>query len=88
MSRSRYVFVANVSLIPANCNIDDNLGKLVIQDIIPAIAHLRQKHRLMFSAFFQPDLMFSSGIVPDIVEVGDLLRSDEFFNSIQYKYVF
>ena len=64
--------------------LDHTLGKLVIQDIIPAIDLLRHRFRTTFSSMFYQELLYSHGVIPD-VEAGDLQRSDEFFNSITYK---
>jgi hypothetical protein len=67
--------------------LEDTLGTLVIQDIIPAITMLRQQFRVLFSTIFSQELLFSNGVIP-VVEGGDLVRSDEFFNAITYKRVF
>lgn len=60
------------------------LGKLVIQDIIPAIELLRKRQRIRFSTMFSQELLFGKGVIPG-VEFGELQRSDEFFDSITYK---
>ena len=64
--------------------LDHVLGKLIIEDIIPVIDILRRKYRATFSSMFNQELLFSRGVIPE-VEAGDLLRSDEFFDSITYK---
>lgn len=76
------------------CKIDKTgLPELVCNSIIPAIAMLRQKYRLTMSTIFQYKLNPINGLpidnglllLSDRIEVGDLFRSDEFFNSITYK---
>jgi len=64
--------------------LDHVLGKLIMEDIIPVIDILRRKYRATFSSMFNQELLFSRGVIPE-VEAGDLLRSDEFFDSITYK---
>lgn len=63
---------------------DHPLGKMIIQDIIPAISLLRQQFRITFSTLFSQSLLLSRGVIPEI-EAGDFERSDEFFNSITFK---
>ena len=70
--------------IPTKPFPEEPLGKLVIQDIIPAISVLRQQFRFLFSTIFSQELLFSKGVIPE-VEAGDFLRSDQFFDSITYK---
>ena len=70
--------------IPTKPFPEEPLGKLVIQDIIPAISMLRQQFRFLFSTIFSQELLFSKGVIPE-VEAGDFLRSDQFFDSITYK---
>jgi hypothetical protein len=62
------------------------LGRAVIEDIIPAIAMLRQRHRVLFPTMFSSQLLLSNG-VPPFVEISDLERSDEFFDKITFEWV-
>ncbi|PPQ97260.1 hypothetical protein CVT26_000652 [Gymnopilus dilepis] len=59
------------------------LGKLVIQDIIPAVRELQRICRVKFSTVFNETLLFAKG-VPPFTEAGDLTRSDEFFDNITF----
>jgi hypothetical protein len=63
---------------------DCTLGNAVVNDIIPAIAILRQRHHIPFPIMFSPGLLFSNGVLP-VVEISDLERSDEFFDNITFK---
>jgi hypothetical protein len=65
-------------------SLETPLGQVVLQDIIPAIAILRQRHRILFPSIFSTNLLLSSG-VPPVAEISDLQRSDEFFDKISFK---
>jgi len=78
------MFLFFIYEIPTKPFPEEPLGKLVIQDIIPAISVLRQQFRFLFSTIFSQELLFSKGVIPE-VEAGDFLRSDQFFDSITYK---
>jgi hypothetical protein len=65
-------------------SIDIPLGKAVIEDIIPAIAKLRMDNRITFDSLFTTRLLFSHGILPGL-NTSDLMRSDEFFDSLTFK---
>lgn len=63
---------------------DYTLGQAVINDIIPAIAILRRRHRIRFPTLFTSQLLFSTGVL-HFIEISDLERSDEFFDKITFK---
>jgi len=65
---------------------DSTLGQAVVNDIVPAIAILRQRHRMLFPTMFSSNLLLSNG-VPPFVEISDLERSDEFFDRITFEWV-
>ena len=66
--------------------LDDLLGQQVIETIIPAISILRERHRVAFATLLNQEILFSKGVCPEI-EISDLVRSDEFFDVITFKYV-
>lgn len=63
---------------------DTDYGQLVIQDIIPAIAALRQSYRMTFSSMLSEVLLIKLGILPTI-EIGDLEESDRLFDNLTFK---
>jgi hypothetical protein len=64
--------------------LDYTLGQAVVNDVIPAIEILRQRHRVLLPTMLSSQLLFSHGVLP-IVEISDLERSDEFFDRITFK---
>lgn len=63
---------------------DCALGKAVVNDVIPAIALLQQRHHISFTTMFSSTLLFSNGVFPE-VQISDLERSDELFDKITFK---
>ncbi len=61
-------------------------GKLVINDIIPAVAMMRERYRISFSAIYGKPFS-NREAAPEAVEIGDLDHSDAFFNSIVKEWV-
>ena len=57
----------------------------MINDIIPAIAALRKNNCITFLSLFNNNLLLSRGIWPDL-EAADLTKSDEFFDSLTFKW--
>ena len=63
---------------------DTECGQLVIQDIIPAIAAMRQDYRMSFSSMLSETLLTQLGILPT-VEIGNLEESDRLFDNLTFK---
>jgi hypothetical protein len=59
----------------------NSLGKTVIEDIIPAVSILRQRHQITYPLMFSMEFLVSNRL-PPTVEASDLERSDEFFDKI------
>jgi len=65
-------------------SIGTNQGQLIIEDIIPAIGHLRKQHRLTFDTMFSPEFMALTSVSARI-EISDLNASDSFFDSLTFE---
>lgn len=68
-------------------SLDIPLGKAVINDIIPAIAKLRTNNRITFNSLFNDSLLSYCGVQPGF-EASDLTKTDDFFDSLTFKWVF
>lgn len=59
-------------------------GQLVINTIIPAVASLRKTYHLTYSTMFS-HFLFSGHPALSHVEMGDLSKSDQLFDSLLFK---
>ena len=76
--RTCLIFYAHTAVL------DHPLGKLVIQDIIPAVRAMQKRCDLVFGRMFNESLLISYGALP-FKRAGDMTRSDEFFDNITFK---
>ena len=44
-------------------------------------------NRITFNSLFNTSLLFSCGVLPDL-HTSDLMKSDDFFDSLTFKWVF
>jgi len=63
---------------------DTTAGRLIISEVIPAIAKLRSQYDIKFTTMFSYHLMLERNI-PLHITSGDISVSDNFFDSIAFK---
>jgi len=67
--------------------LDDRLGKAVLEDIIPAIAMLRNSsYDMRLKTSFRPDIPWL-GVVPEEFSIRDIDQSDLAFDALMKRYV-
>lgn len=63
---------------------DTSAGRLIITDIIPAIAELRSQYNIKFTTMFSYHLLLEHGI-PLHITSSNISNSDKFFDVISFK---
>lgn len=65
---------------------DTTAGRLIITDIIPAIAKLRRLYDIKFTTMFSYHLILEQEF-PLYITSANISESDKFFDRIAFKYV-
>ena len=86
-SKCNLELLADIHLLQYTC-LATASGKLVIENVIPAISRLRQSLPLRFDTMFSPDVLQSLELKSDALNCTDLRQSDRVFDSLLLKYVY
>lgn len=79
------MFVQYIWIFDAGSQIDSVVGKQVVSDIIPGIAHLMQHWPLSTDMMWTPSYTLLVGRKDNSINATDLVQTDEFTDSFGYE---